>query len=132
MEALEMQIGGGHYKDMPMQPIEFLQAAGLPFTLSNCVKYLARWKSKNGVEDLRKVVHYLALHEEVPPARRLGAVERSRLRKLTMKFLLANNRHFSPMDAAAITGTVAIVTHGERVGQVRDFVQIMIQREAAK
>jgi hypothetical protein len=49
---LDKQIGGSHYKDMGIQPIEFILANDLGFCEGNAVKYLCRYKSKGGVEDL--------------------------------------------------------------------------------
>lgn len=57
--ALDVQIGGSHYKDMAIQPIEFIQANGIGFMEGNVIKYVSRWKAKNGIPDLEKARHYL-------------------------------------------------------------------------
>ena len=59
--ALDVQIGGGHYKQFAIQPVEFIHKNGIPFIEGNCIKYLCRWRDKGGVEDLKKVKHYLDL-----------------------------------------------------------------------
>ena len=59
MSANDSQVGGGHYKSQEIQPWDFIAANGLGFFEGNVVKYVARWKSKGGVEDLRKARHYL-------------------------------------------------------------------------
>lgn len=66
--ALAVQEGGTHYKDMAIQPIEFIHANNLDFFQGNIVKYASRHKLKNGAEDLRKVIHYaqLALQLQYP------------------------------------------------------------------
>lgn len=61
MSALDKQIGGTHYKDMAIQPIEYIHKNGLGFCEGNIVKYITRWKTKNGIEDLKKVIHYAEL-----------------------------------------------------------------------
>ena len=61
MSALDKQIGGSHYKDMAIQPIAYIHKNGLGFCEGNVVKYITRWKTKNGIEDLRKVIHYAEL-----------------------------------------------------------------------
>jgi hypothetical protein len=61
MSALEKQVGGAHYKDMPFQPIEYILANNLGFCEGNIVKYITRYKAKGGVADLRKVIHYAEL-----------------------------------------------------------------------
>ena len=60
------QEGGGHYKDRGIQPLEYTMQNNLSFCEGNVVKYISRYKSKNGVEDLAKVIHYalLASYEE--------------------------------------------------------------------
>ena len=55
----ETQHGGGHYKTREIQPIEFILANNLDFCEGNVVKYVCRWREKNGVEDLKKAIHYL-------------------------------------------------------------------------
>ena len=73
-EVLETQVynpliaqeGGGHYKDRGIQPLEYTMQNNLSFCEGNVVKYISRYKSKNGIEDLAKVIHYalLASYEE--------------------------------------------------------------------
>ena len=60
------QEGGGHYKDKGIQPLEYTMQNNLSFCEGNVVKYISRYKSKNGIEDLAKVIHYalLASYEE--------------------------------------------------------------------
>ena len=60
------QEGGGHYKDRGIQPLEYTMQNNLSFCEGNVVKYISRYKSKNGIEDLAKVIHYalLASYEE--------------------------------------------------------------------
>lgn len=59
--ALSTQVGGGHYKDFVIQPIEFISKNNLDFLQGNVVKYVCRHKTKNGVEDINKAIHYLQL-----------------------------------------------------------------------
>lgn len=63
---LVAQEGGGHYKNRGIQPIEYTMKNNLSFCEGNVVKYISRYKSKNGIEDLAKVIHYalLASYEE--------------------------------------------------------------------
>ena len=63
---LVAQEGGGHYKNRGIQPLEYTMKNNLSFCEGNVVKYISRYKSKNGVEDLAKVIHYalLASYEE--------------------------------------------------------------------
>lgn len=59
--AKETQIGGGHYKDMAIQPVEYIHKNGLGYLAGNVVKYVTRHKSKGGAEDVRKAIHYCQL-----------------------------------------------------------------------
>lgn len=61
MDALKKQEGGSHYKEMAIQPIEFITANNIPFMEGNCIQYLCRHRSKNGAEDIKKVIHYCEL-----------------------------------------------------------------------
>lgn len=53
------QVGGSHYKSKTIQPIEYIQANDLNFCEGNIVKYITRYKEKNGLEDLEKTGQYL-------------------------------------------------------------------------
>jgi hypothetical protein len=59
--ALNKQVGGSHYRDKGIQPIIYIHANDLGFCEGNVVKYVTRWRDKNGVADLRKAIHYLEL-----------------------------------------------------------------------
>lgn len=59
--VLQEQVGGSHYKDLPIQPIEFITANNLGFIEGCIVKYASRHKTKNGAEDIRKIIHYAKL-----------------------------------------------------------------------
>jgi hypothetical protein len=54
MSAKDHQVGGDHYKKMKIQPIDYIMANQMPFCEASIVKYVSRWRDKNGVEDLRK------------------------------------------------------------------------------
>lgn len=59
--ALEIQHGGNHYKDMKIQPIEFIHANNIDYLAGNVIKYIVRHKKKNGIEDVKKALHYCQL-----------------------------------------------------------------------
>ncbi len=58
---LENQVGGSHYKDSKIQPIEFIVANEIPYREANIIKYVFRHRQKNGLEDLKKAAHYLEM-----------------------------------------------------------------------
>ena len=59
--ALDVQVGGSHYKDLAIQPIEYIHANKLGFAEGNVVKYITRHRQKHGADDVRKVIHYCQL-----------------------------------------------------------------------
>lgn len=58
---LNKQVGGSHYKEFKIQPIEFIHANSIPFCEANVIKYVVRHKNKNGKDDLLKARHYIDL-----------------------------------------------------------------------
>ena len=59
MSNLDRQVGGNHYKDLAIQPIEYIHANNIPFIEGCIIKYVSRWRNKNGVNDLEKAKHFL-------------------------------------------------------------------------
>lgn len=57
--ALDTQIGGGHYKDMRIQPLEYCHANNIGKIEGDVIAYVSRWKLKGGIEDLKKARHEL-------------------------------------------------------------------------
>ena len=55
----DIQIGGTHYKDLEIQPIDYILGNQLGYCEANVVKYVSRWQSKGGIDDLRKAKHYI-------------------------------------------------------------------------
>ena len=53
------QVGGSHYKDMVMQPSEFINKNKLQFAEGNAIKYICRHAHKGEVQDLEKAKHYI-------------------------------------------------------------------------
>jgi len=61
LKATDKQIGGKHYKDFKIQPIEFITKNKLSFIQGCIIKYICRFENKNGIEDLEKIKHYCDL-----------------------------------------------------------------------
>ena len=64
-KATDKQIGGNHYKNFKIQPIEFITKNKLSFIQGCVVKYICRFDRKNGKEDLDKIIHYCELQKEL-------------------------------------------------------------------
>ena len=61
MKALKQQVGGDHYSKLAIQPVEYINKNNLTYLQGNVIKYVTRYKDKNGVEDLLKAKHYIDL-----------------------------------------------------------------------
>lgn len=56
---MSKQVGGGHYVRCSLQPWEVIERNELDFWEGNVVKYVLRYKHKDGLQDLLKAKHYL-------------------------------------------------------------------------
>lgn len=61
MSAYKKQIGGSHYKDMAIQPANFINKNKLLFAEGNAIKYICRHQSKGKLQDIKKAMHYLEM-----------------------------------------------------------------------
>lgn len=73
MSADDMQVGGSHYKQMPMQPWDVMQAVMthqefVGFLKGNIIKYSMRAGRKDGTDDGAKALHYAHKLAEVEKA----------------------------------------------------------------
>jgi hypothetical protein len=59
--ALQKQIGGSHYAEMAIQPMEYSMANNLDACQHTIVKYVSRFRNKNGIEDLKKAIHCIEM-----------------------------------------------------------------------
>jgi hypothetical protein len=64
--ALDVQVGGAHYKKRKIQPVEYIHANDLGFLEGCVVKRITRWRDKgaqleNPFEDLEKIKHEVDL-----------------------------------------------------------------------
>lgn len=59
MSALDIQIGGDHYKSMPIQPMEYSMANKLDACQHTAIKYITRFREKGGIQDLEKAKHVI-------------------------------------------------------------------------
>lgn len=61
MSAMKEQVSGSHYKTMVIQPVEYIHKNGIGFAEGSVIKYVSRWRSKGGLDDLRKARHFIDL-----------------------------------------------------------------------
>ena len=72
-KADDVQVGGNHYKDMPVQPWDVMEAVlshdeFVGFLKGNIIKYSLRAGRKDGSDDAGKAEHYLQKLREVTHA----------------------------------------------------------------
>jgi len=60
MSVNNVQIGGDHYKRLPIETWDYIARNGIPYLEGNVIKYVSRWREKGGLQDLKKAQHYLA------------------------------------------------------------------------
>lgn len=58
-DSLKTQVNGNHYTKLKIQPMEYSMANGLNACQHTVIKYVTRYKDKNGIEDLMKAMHTL-------------------------------------------------------------------------
>ena len=76
MSANDKQINGDHYRGA-IQTWDYIVANDLGFLEGNIVKYVTRFRKKNGVQDLEKAQHYLQKLIEVENERLQRASDRN-------------------------------------------------------
>ena len=60
-EAFPQEKGPKHYKNYVIQPDEFISKNDLSFFQGVVIKYVVRYLMKDGVQDLKKIIHYCEL-----------------------------------------------------------------------
>ena len=55
----DTQVGGNHYQKYKIRPVEFIMKNNVPYVEGNVIKYVMRFRDKNGLEDLLKARQYL-------------------------------------------------------------------------
>lgn len=119
VDTMAVQVGGAHYKTLAIQPTEFCQRNGLDFCIGSVLKYLTRWRSKNGIEDLRKAKHFVEIREAFPyHIRQPGRVEITMLEYVTRNGI-------RPDDAEALYRLEAYYNYGLAIGRGRGTARLI-------
>ena len=59
MKETKDNINPTHYTNKGIQPIDYIESNNLNFNEGNVIKYVTRYKDKNGLEDLKKAQYYI-------------------------------------------------------------------------
>lgn len=101
--ANETQVGGDHYKKGGShQHWDFISVSyGSGYLVGCATKYLTRWRDKNGIEDLKKAVHYCQKLREMAEDTTVGPRPASVPFRMSLEDFVASN-NIPPAEAAAI------------------------------
>ena len=66
-DAINVQVGGDHYKKLPYQPIQLAAKINLNGFQLFIIKYVTRYHNKAGKMDLEKAIHTAQLGVELNP-----------------------------------------------------------------
>jgi hypothetical protein len=61
IDSFQTMVGGDHYTKLKIQPMEYSMANNLNACQHTAIKYLTRYKDKNGVQDLHKAIHTIQM-----------------------------------------------------------------------
>lgn len=102
MSALDVQVGGDHYKKYKIQPMEYSMANGLDACQHTAIKYITRFRDKGGTADLEKAKHCIDLLIEFE---RKDQVETTDLSSAERTFEAAIAPKLSPDESAPMAAT---------------------------
>lgn len=59
--AYNNEVGGNHYRQLKIQPFKYAMANNFNAGQTLALRYISRYKFKNGKEDLKKAIHCIEL-----------------------------------------------------------------------
>lgn len=98
--ALNTQIGGSHYKNMAIQPIELIARLKFDFIQGSIVKYISRDKG-NRLQDLQKAKHFCELgilYGGFEKQVNISSIKCVSLSKHIRNYVYSNNLHANSYD----------------------------------
>lgn len=91
MNANNRQVGGSHYAEGgEVQHWDFVTLNGLSYLVGCATKYIARWRKKNGVQDLEKALHYIEKLQELYTREQIAAAGKRQFLITVEEFCAAN------------------------------------------
>jgi hypothetical protein len=99
---LSSQVGGAHYKNFAIQPIEFCQRNRLTPCQFAVIKYICRHDMKNGIQDLEKAIHFVLILAQLEYPDQVAALEAKVAEMLSV--IPYNGLQVPPEDLAAEIG----------------------------
>lgn len=124
-DALKVQVGGGHYAKLKIQTVEFVMTNRWDFCAGSIVKYLTRYRDKNGRQDLEKAKHFVQLRQaslspdhRQPPAR-LGM----------HAYCMANDLYLGLRETLMALETWVLLNGKRDAQEVLDGIDALIEAE---
>lgn len=91
----DRQVGGTHYSQVgDFQHWDLVIHTKMHYLLGCCTKYLFRWRGKNGLEDLKKAIHYLEKYQEMGTIDKMVAVDDAFISLITAHFKIPPREAF--------------------------------------
>lgn len=93
MKPSEKQIGGDHYRNKKIQPKDYAMANDFNYFQTLILRYITRYKDKDGIEDLKKGRHTfdLLIEYEEQNGKEKGTEEASNTGHVKQKILKSGN-----------------------------------------
>lgn len=117
-----------HYRGAGMQPFDVIDAFNLDFYEGNVLKYLLRWRRKNGVEDLCKARTYLQVLIDQQPTPEAAADPEYDALKAAYLNAVATGAHrvtvLEPDPAADAHAVVQAVTRAQLHDAIRTLARM--------
>jgi hypothetical protein len=112
MRANDSQVGGNHYKTK-YEHWDLVIETGMDYLAGQATKYIARWRKKNGLQDLEKARHYVVKLQENGPA----VAERN---------AILSRYNVRPSLIVMRLCVDAFVAHNQLSGTEADIVQLLV------
>ena len=129
MQANDMQVGGSHYSS-GYQHWDFVHDALCGLYLEGQItKYVARWRKKNGLQDLEKALHFAMKLAETPGLESIESLNGEQGingKELATQFCIVNN--LGEQESYIIT-TVATWAYSVDLGHVIQALRDLIDKE---
>lgn len=126
-EANRHQVGGTHYKTS-YEHWDWVLKLGVGYLEGNATKYVARWRRKGGLEDLRKALHYVnKAIESIPVLIRGGDAHEIYLE--TNKFASANGLTEQEADFCGLMASASATGDpGRDLRQAREIILALMDQ----
>jgi hypothetical protein len=115
-DALKTQVGGDHYTKMGIQPMEYSMANKLDACQHTIIKYVSRFRDKNGIQDLEKAKHVIDMLIEFEKRREAAEYEQRKRELVSMTEQMISAGGLSTVTAGIINDKPITVAQALNIG----------------